>query len=207
MRRALSLLLTIAMGWTAAASHAQQATPAGGLDPAAQHGPLEVSFSYDDARGNAEPGHCGCFSMNGGSAEVAFHAWRGLSAVADLSGERASRIRAAAGLGMSLVAFTVGPRYSLHFSGGKVLRYSPFVQGLVGSAHGFDSIFPAATGSLAGAASSLAVLAGGGLDITLNRYAAVRAIEADYLRIRLPNDAGNEQNLLRLGAGIVLRAW
>ncbi len=50
-------------------------------------------------------------------------------------------------------------------------------------------------------------MAGGGLDITLSRYVAIRAFQADYLRTQLPNNASDEQNLLRLGAGIVLRAW
>jgi hypothetical protein len=58
-----------------------------------------------------------------------------------------------------------------------------------------------------GSATSLAVLTGGGLDVSLNKYVALRLIQADYLRTTMPNGASNEQNLLRLGAGIVLRAW
>jgi hypothetical protein len=75
------------------------------------------------------------------------------------------------------------------------------------AAHGFDGLFPGAGGSLSGAASARAVLAGGGLDLTIHQHIAIRAIQADYLRTQLPNGKGNEQNLLRLGAGIVLRIW
>jgi hypothetical protein len=53
----------------------------------------------------------------------------------------------------------------------------------------------------------MAVLAGGGLDIPMNRHVVIRAIQGDYLRTQLPNGEGNQQNLLRLSAGIVLRAW
>jgi hypothetical protein len=60
---------------------------------------------------------------------------------------------------LSLVVFTVGPRFSHRFSRGK---FTPFVQGLVGAAHGFDGLFPGSGGSLSGAATALAVLAGGG---------------------------------------------
>jgi hypothetical protein len=172
-----------------------------------RYAPLEVSFSYSYARANAGPGQCGCFNMNGGSTEVAFHAYRALSAVVDLTGERAGSIGLPAGAGLSLVSVTVGPRYSFGFSGGKLSRYTPFVQGLVGRAHGFDSLFPNANGSAAGAANALTVLAGGGLDLTMNRYVAIHAIQADYLRTQLPNAAGNQQNLLRVSAGIVFRIW
>jgi hypothetical protein len=174
---------------------------------APRYAPLEVSFSYSYARANAGPGQCGCFNMNGGSTEVAFHAYRALSAVVDLIGERAGSIGLPAGAGLSLVSVTVGPRYSFRFSGGKLSRYTPFVQGLVGRAHGFDSLFPNANGSAAGAANALTVLAGGGLDLTMNRYVAIHAIQADYLRTQLPNAAGNQQNLLRVSAGIVFRIW
>jgi outer membrane immunogenic protein len=127
--------------------------------------------------------------------------------VVDLTGERGGSISSTPGAGLSLVSVTAGPRYSFRFSGEKRSRYTPFVQGLVGSVHGFDSLFPSANGSAAGAANALAVLAGGGLDLTMNRHLAIHAIQADYLRTQLPNAAGNQQNLLRVSAGIVFRIW
>jgi outer membrane immunogenic protein len=196
MNRIAGVLLMFGMGWISAG--AQQ------VETAPRYAPLEISFNYSYARSNAAPGQCGCFNMNGGSSEVAFHAFRALSVVADLTGERAASIGATAGDGLSLVAFTVGPRFSHRFAGGK---FTPFVQGLVGAVHGFDGLFPGSSGSLSGAASARAVVAGGGLDLTINRHIAIRAIQADYLRTQLPNGQGNEQNLLRAGAGIVLRVW
>jgi outer membrane immunogenic protein len=196
MDRIAGVVLMIGMGWMSAAAQRVETAP--------PYAPLEISFNYSYARSNAAPGQCGCFNMNGGSSEVAFHAFRGLSVVADLTGERAATIGATAGDDLSLVTFTVGPRFSHRFSGGK---FTPFVQGLVGAAHGFDGLFPGSGGTLSGAASALAVLAGGGLDLTIHQHIAIRAIQADYLRTQLPNGQGNEQNLLRLGAGIVLRIW
>jgi hypothetical protein len=202
MRRLAGLFLMIGMGWMSVTSSAQQVTTAGpAKEPA-----LEVSYSYDYARANAGPGQCGCFNMNGGSLEIAVHAYRGLSAVADLGGEWAGSMGAATGTGLSLSTFTVGPRYSQHFAGKRLARYTPFVQGLVGGARGFGSIFPGTSG-VNGSATSLAVLAGGGLDVRMKRYLALRPIQADYLRTTMPNGASNEQNLLRLGAGIVLHSW
>jgi outer membrane immunogenic protein len=194
MVRAAGLVLMIGMGWISAGAQRVETAPS--------YAPLEISFNYSYARSNAAPGQCGCFNMNGGSSEVAFHAFRALSVVADLTGERAATIGATPGDDLSLVVFTVGPRFSHRFSGG---RFTPFVQGLVGAAHGFDGLFPSAGGSLSGAANARAVLVGGGLDLTINHHIAIRAIQADYLRTQLPNGQGNEQNLLRLGAGVVLR--
>jgi outer membrane immunogenic protein len=196
MFRVAGFVLIIGIGWMSAAAQRVETAP--------PYAPLEISFNYSYARSNAAPGQCGCFNMNGGSSEVAFHAFRALSVVADLTGERATTIGAGAGNDLSLVVFTVGPRFSHRFSGGK---FTPFVQGLVGVAHGFDGLFPGSNGSLFGAASVRAVLAGGGFDVTINRHLAIRALQADYLRTQLPNGEGDEQNVLRLGAGIVLRVW
>jgi outer membrane immunogenic protein len=196
MYRVAEVVLMIGIGWMSAAAQRVEIAP--------PYAPVEISFNYSYARSNAAPGQCGCFNMNGGSSEVAFHAFRALSVVADLTGERAATIGATAGGGLSLIVFTVGPRFSHRFSGGK---FTPFVQGLVGSAHGFDGLFPGSSGSLSGAANALAVLAGGGLDLTINQHMAIRAIQADYLRTQLPNGEGDEQNLLRISAGIILRVW
>jgi outer membrane immunogenic protein len=198
MHKVAGVVLMIGMGCMSALGAQPEVPP---------NAPLQISFSYSYARANAGPGQCGCFNMNGGSTEVAFHAYRALSAVFDLTGERAGSISSTPGAGLSLVSVTAGPRYSLRFPREKLSRYTPFVQGLVGIAHGFDSLFPGANGSAAGAASSLAVLAGGGLDLTMNRHLAIHAIQADYLRTQLPNAAGNGQNLLRVSVGMVFRVW
>src|ERR1700684_1660693 len=111
MRRFAGLCLMVGMGWVSMASSAQKVTTAA---PIPRVEPLEVSYSYDYARANAGPGQCGCFNMNGGSLEVSVHAYRGLSAVADLGGEWAGSMGAATGTGLSLSTLTVGPRYSHH---------------------------------------------------------------------------------------------
>jgi hypothetical protein len=43
---------------------------------------------------------------------------------------------------------------------------------------------------------------GGGLDLRFAKHIGIRAVEADYVRSTLPNNAGNVQNDLRLAAGI-----
>ena len=80
-------------------------------------------------------------------------------------------------------------------------RYAPFVQSLFGSVHGFGSYFPVSSGST-GAASSFA---GGGLNIRMKHWLAIRPVQLDSFLTRLPNGSDNRQNNLRLSAGVVFR--
>jgi outer membrane immunogenic protein len=163
---------------------------------------IEVAFNYSYMRANAAPGQCGCFNMNGGSGEFAIQAWRGFSVVADLTGEFAGSSNIP-GQSLALVFVTAGPRFT-YFTH-RFSRYTPFVQGLVGVVHGFDAPFPNDSGSTSGAASALATVVGGGLDISINHHLAVRPIQADYGFSQLPNSVNAHQNLFRYSAGIVLR--
>lgn len=163
--------------------------------------PVEISVGYSALRTNADPKQCGCFFMNGGSTEVAFHAYRWFSAVADLTGERTGEVNGGS-QGLSLVSFTAGPRFTYPIGA----RYAPFVQALFGAAHGFDSYFPVASGPT-GAANGFAMLAGGGLDLRVKSYLAIRPIQVDYFLTQLPNGVNGRQNNLRLSAGLVLRFW
>lgn len=163
--------------------------------------PIEVSVNYSDLRTNESPGQCGCFSINGGSTEVAFHTYRWFSAVADMTGERTGSVNGGS-QGLSLISYTAGPRftYPIHH------LYAPFTQALFGGVHGFDSYFPVTSGST-GAGNGFAMLAGGGLDIRVKPYLAIRAVQTDYFLTHLPNGVNDRQNNFRLGAGIVVRLW
>ena len=163
--------------------------------------PIEISAGYSYLRANEGPGQCGCFYMNGGNAEVAFHFYRWFSGVADLTGERSANVNGG-GQGLSLVSYTAGPRftYPIHH------RYAPFAQALFGGVHGFDSYFPVASGPT-GAANSFAMLVGGGLDLRVKSWLAIRPVQADYFLTQLPNGVNDRQNNLRLIAAVVLRVW
>lgn len=163
--------------------------------------PIEISIDYSYLRANQGPGQCGCFSVNGGSTEVAFHAYRWFSVVADLIGERSSSVNGGS-QGLSLVSITGGPRLTVPI----FHRYALFAQALGGRVHGFDTYFPVPSGST-GAANSISILAGGGLDIRINSWFAIRPGQADYFLSEFPNGSDNRQNNLRLAAGIVFRIW
>ena len=189
-------VLGLAMGMCTAAVLAQAREDT--VSPPHQ---IQVAFNYSYMRANAAPGQCGCFNMNGGSGEFAVQAWRGFSVVADLTGEFAGSSNIP-GQSLALVFVTAGPRFTYHTH--RFHRYAPFAQGLVGVVHGFDAPFPNNSGSTTGAASALAAFVGGGLDISINHYLAVRPIQADYGLSQLPNSINAHQNVFRYSAGIVL---
>jgi outer membrane immunogenic protein len=194
---ALAALAASLSSFATALPAGAQATPAHTL-PAA-----EVSFTYSALRANAPVGNCGCFWMRGGSGELAVPVWRQISVVAEVSGERKNNLPGNPGIGLSLASAMGGVRLGHSF--GK--RYSPFAQGVVGVVHGFDGYFPGTPGPT-GAATSLAMAAGLGLDMKLRQHVALRLIQGEYQYMQLPNNAinpANQQHDIRLSAGIVFR--
>jgi hypothetical protein len=139
------------------------------------------------------------FWMQGGSIELGANVWRGWGIAANVTGIHAGSI-GSSNLPLSLVTTTFGPRYRWHPD----RRVSLYVQGLVGEANGFRSIFPATAG-LQPDANGLAAQFGGGVDYRLSDRFAIRVLDAGWARTQLPNSSDNVQNTLRLGAGIVLR--
>jgi outer membrane immunogenic protein len=172
----------------------------------------EVSLTYSPTEANAGPGQCGCFFMNGASAEGNFRTYRGYTTVVDVTAAHTGQINNT-GQPFSLLMVTAGTRLNFRFGHQRedgfdtYHRIKPFAQGLVGFAHGFDSAFPSKTGFIQPTANSIALLVGIGLDVKYRKHLSFRAIQADYGYTRLPNLAGNDQNLLRISSGITIHLW
>jgi outer membrane immunogenic protein len=172
--------------------------------PSTEKPAAEISITYSALHGNVPPGNCGCFWMRGGSGELTLPVWRPVSGVAEISGERLQKFPGLPTIGLTLVSYMAGPRYTHPLPH----RLSPFAQALFGGVHGFDSYFPSANGGPSGAATSFAMAAGLGLDIALRPHLLLRAIQADYHYMQLPNNAlnpANQQHNIRLSAGLVFR--
>lgn len=169
----------------------------------------EVSLAYSATEANAGPGQCGCFFMNGASAEGNFRTYRAYTTVVDVTVAHTGQIHNT-GQPFSLLMVTGGTRLNFRMGhqrdDGEDTFHSlkPFVQGLAGFAHGFDSAFPDKSGFIQSSANSFALLAGIGLDYKYRRHLSFRVIQADYGYTRLPNLAGNDQNLLRISSGITI---
>ena len=146
---------------------------------------------------NAETGQN--FWMEGGSAEFGVNFSHGWGVAADYTGTHTGAV-GSSNVPLTLSVVTFGPRYRWHANH----RFSVYGEGLLGIAHGSDSVFPTVVNSVP-SANSFALQVDGGLDYQLTHHFAVRALDVGYLRTTLPNATNNEQNTLRLGAGIVFR--
>jgi hypothetical protein len=170
--------------------------------PASTYTPdVDIAITYVAERAKLASVDCGCFWLNGGSGNFAITLFHGLGVAANLTGEHASNI--GTGIDLDKVMFAMGPRYtySPKLPAGKRPGIAVYGEGLFGGIHGFNTTFPSSTGPI-GAASSFAMQFGGGLDLRFARHIGIRAVEADYVRSTLPNNAGNVQNDLRLAGGI-----
>jgi len=185
---------------TTAAACAQQSHP--NLMPGIAS--ADVALTYNLERAKIASSNCGCFWMNGASAEVAVPVYRSFSATGSFGGASASNITP--GVDLSKFTYVFGPRYTYdisHYSGISTRGHSThlFGEALFGGTHAFSSSFPS-PGGVVPSANSFALQLGGGLDVTLSRGFGVRALQVDYIRTSLPNNASNTQNDLRIAFGV-----
>ena len=199
MKRTFTSLMTLAaLAAAGMLPGAVQAASNTGTAPAKTL--AEVSITYSALRANAPVGGCGCFWMNGGTAELAIPAWKYFSGVAELSGEHTGHIPQYGAVGLSLLSAMGGVRISRNVR----TRYVPFAQTLVGGVHAFGSEFPGGT-PFHTSASSFAMVDGVGLDLALTHHVLIRPIQAEYQYMQLPNNSTDQQHDVRLSAGIVYR--
>jgi outer membrane immunogenic protein len=155
---------------------------------------VDLALGYSTIYANAPPpGQCGCFWMNGGSAQFAVGDPRGLGLVFDFAATTANNIGAGTGHDLTLATYLAGLRYiywNRH-------RFTPYAQVLVGAGHAYTN-YAGDNGS-----TTVALAAGAGVDLRLSHHFSWRIAQAEYLLTHVPNGADNSQNQLRLTSGIV----
>ena len=162
----------------------------------------ELALDYTYLRSNAPPGGCTCFSLNGGSASFAWPIGNtNFAIVGDLDVAHTGSI-AKSGYDLTLTSFTAGARYRFRFRSSALV---PFGQVLVGAAHASGSLVQGTNPSISNAGGAFAANVGGGLDLAIHRHLSLRLLDADYLVTTFDNGVNDHQNILRLGAGVVLR--
>jgi hypothetical protein len=197
------LVLTGAYLLVSAGAWAQQVPSAQKQSPASVD--LAATFSAEGAKLATASG--GTFWLKGGGVDAAVTLWKGFGVAAGLNGEHAAN--AGTGVDVNEVEVAAGPRYtysawSARSGASDSRRLQLFGQGLVGMVHGFNGIYPNAFGA-ASSANSLALDAGGGVNILFSERFGVRLLEADYVRTALPNNGSNVQNDLRVSFGVTYR--
>jgi opacity protein-like surface antigen len=139
--------------------------------------------------------------MYGGGGWLGYNVNSSLAVVGDVSGERTSKIGGNPA-GLTLTSFILGPRYSWHHAN----RIVPFAQLLMGGAHTSGALTSGTTG-LTGSENAFAMTLGGGVDVLLRSRVTLRALQVDYYLTGFANGAKNNQNSIRIGAGIVFNLW
>jgi outer membrane immunogenic protein len=183
------MLLTVSL----TANAQVQPTTVFGLGPG-QTSAIDLEFHYAYFHANAPPAECGCFSMNGGGANLVINMPRGFSLVTDVTAAHASKIDGTE-QNISILNFLGGLRYSYR----STKRFTPYAQVLLGGSEEFSNE------AFIGDKTAFAVSGGGGISRVLNRHFSWTIVEADYAYSRLPNAKNDVQNDLRVSTGIVCR--
>ncbi|MBV8207937.1 MAG: hypothetical protein JO041_14195 [Acidobacteria bacterium] len=158
---------------------------------AQQPGSVEIAGGYVYTRSNAPPGQCGCFSMNGGMAEVSTLVKRNFAVVANFAAATNGSINGT-GISLTEITYLFGPRLRWQNRS----RLVPFAEVLLGGAH--------ASGSNRANGSALGFAAGGGIDVRARQRLAIRPFDFDYVFTRFANGVNSQENHLRLSVGIVV---
>jgi peptidoglycan-associated lipoprotein len=158
----------------------------------------EIALTYTWDHTNGPPQGCACFSLNGGSAVLAYGLTRSFSVVAEAGAATNGNVHST-GKGITISDYLGGLRYTPRGHAG----VKPYGQLLLGTAHASGALAPSQIG--AGSDTSFAMSAGGGVDFIVSRHFAIRALQADYLLTLLPNGTNNRQNNFRLSTGLVFR--
>lgn len=156
---------------------------------------LAAGYSYVNFR----PGSpFDAFSSHGASGSFTYNASRYLGLTAELNGYNFSRNVGGANVQGGWLSYLFGPRLNMR----RFDYFVPFAEFLIGGSH--------AGAQLTGSASqnALAMAAGGGVDVVLNKYVAWRFVQMDYLMTNFTGTSvgGNaRQDNFRIGTGIVVR--
>jgi outer membrane protein OmpA-like peptidoglycan-associated protein len=143
------------------------------------------------------------FNNQGGAGSFTYNPSPWLGLTAELGGYHYQRnlfplTGSNAGVSGGITSYLFGPRLNLR----KFDHFVPFGEFLIGGTHGGVQL----TGDQG--QSAFALLAGGGIDVVLNKYVAWRFAELDYMMTNHSGSAlgGNgRQDNFRAGTGIVLR--
>jgi len=143
-------------------------------------------------------------NLNGASGSLAYNFNDWLGVVGDVGVYHQGSITAN-DLSLTVSTYQVGPRVSLR----RHHHLIPFGQVLIGAGHAGGTLYTSSLGGgLAplGTSNGFVLTAGGGVDWKLNHTIGIRLLQAEYLYSQFENGGthGNQQNNVRLSAGIVL---
>lgn len=173
---------------------------------------LAVGYTAIDASAYADS--CGCFWLQGVSAQAAVSDPLGFGMVFDFGRVTGSQPDSLGRQDLTLATYLAGPRYTVWNRS----RFTPYVQVLFGAAQEefhtiLENTAPATPSSgtavdFASSNTSAALAAGTGVDVKVSRYLSWRIVQAEYLLTEgsnAANGSNGRENQLRLTSGLVAR--
>jgi hypothetical protein len=184
---------------------------------------MEGFLGYNFVRFNPNSGFFPSFNANGGGGQFVYNVNRWLGGVFDMGAVTRGTL-SGFNVDTTVINFVAGPRITMHNHS----RFTPFAQVLFGGAYGTTSArllaLPLNTGipgllppglildpnlpvstRLTASNTGFAMMAGGGLDIKINKHMSFRPVGADYYLTRVPSFlTGNtsNRNNFRYSAGV-----
>jgi hypothetical protein len=165
------------------------------------------SFVRFNPNSDCSASNCGSFlpnfNSNGGDGQFVYNVFKDFGVALDVGAVTKGTLNQTA-IDTTVLNFVAGPRYTYRHHDS---RFQPFVQALFGGAYstastqvsilGGEIVTPhlpqivlsnlPITTRLVASRTGFAMLAGGGLDIKINKHMTFRPIGADYYLIRLPD--------------------
>jgi opacity protein-like surface antigen len=159
---------------------------------------FEISAGYSWVHARAVTTTGCCFSMNGGSASVAYRANNWFSVVGDFGGFTNGNVLKS-GLSLTVYTYTFGPRVSIR----KYKHLTLYGQGLFGGGHAAGTLYT--SGAPTSSRNAFAMELGGGVDANISEHFAIRLAQVDYLFTNFPDGFTNHEHNLRITTGLVFR--
>ena len=161
---------------------------------------IDLGVTFAGERSNPVPSLC-CFWFKGGGVDAAMTIWKGFGVAATLTGDHGGNY--VGQFDQNKVSFLLGPRYTFlawkaRGGGENERRLQFFGQGLVGVAHGFDTLFTNGEQS----ANEFAFQAGGGVNLYFTRKFGIRPIDLEFVHTQIGATGFSNQNNFRLGTGV-----
>jgi peptidoglycan-associated lipoprotein len=169
----------------------------------AQTAKAELGLNYNWMYSNFPQGGNSTFSMNGGSASLAWNLNRTWAVVGDVGAVHGANVPIA-GQGLTMTSYVVGPRYYYRRKSIRERQFftlTPYGQLLLGGAHASGSL----AGNIGGSSNAFAMKVGGGVELPLNRTVVLRPAQMEYLLTRFPNGGNDRQNNFEFGVGVSFR--
>jgi len=170
----------------------------------AQTPKAELGLDYNWMYSNHPPGGDTTFSLNGGSASLAWNVNQSFAVVGDVGGVHAADVPLT-GQGLTVTSYVVGPRFYLRRKSAgaerRLFMPVPYGQVLLGGAHASGSL----SGSGGGSSNAFAMKVGGGFEMPVSRRIVLRLAQTEYFLTLFPNGVNDRQNNFLFGAGVVLR--